>query len=252
MYNLIKSLYRLLPEKAREMLRPCIPKLLPIISKKERMRLRWLRTEYTPFHKGQRNELLLSVVRFCNANRPVDGYYFEFGCYSGTTMSMAWHHSQHLFDWTYVGFDSFEGLPEIGEIDRQEIWQKGKLATGEREFVDMILATGMPNDRLKTVRGFYDQSLNESLQKEFLPTRAAVVYIDCDLYESTVPVLKFIVPFLQKGTVVVFDDWNCFHADPERGERRAWREFLAVQPDLQFEEFVRTAEARAFICVKNQ
>lgn len=85
-----------------------------------------------------------------------------------------------------------------------------------------------------------------------MPTRAAFINIDRGFYELAVSVLNFIVSSLQKGTVVVFDDWNCFHADSERGERRAWRGFLAAQPDLQFEKFVRTAEGCAFICVKPQ
>ncbi|NQU55895.1 MAG: hypothetical protein HQ513_01590 [Rhodospirillales bacterium] len=247
MYNLVKSLYRLLPEKVKEILRPCIPKLLPIISKKERTRLRWIRAIYTPFHRGQRNELLLSAVRFCNANRPVEGYYFEFGCYSGTTMSMAWHHSQHLFDWTYVGFDSFEGLPEIGDQDDQQIWEEGKLAIGEAEFRKIVTGHGMPNDRLLTVKGFYDKTLNAELVKKLSCKKAAAIYIDCDLYSSVVPILSFIKEFLQIGTIIIFDDWFCFHGDPIRGERRAWQEFRERNPKLRFVEFVKTCEANSFI-----
>ena len=37
--------------------------------------------------------------------------------------------------------------------------------------------------------------------------KAAVVYIDCDLYESTRPVLRFMSHFLQNGTIVCFDDY---------------------------------------------
>ena len=80
-----------------------------------------------------------------------------------------------------------------------------------------------------------------------LPRKAAVIYVDCDLYESTVPVLKFIKPFLQRGTIIVFDDWNCFHGDPDRGERRAFKEFMDKELRLKFEEFVHTNEAKSFI-----
>ena len=80
-------------------------------------------------------------------------------------------------------------------------------------------------------------------------SKAAVIYVDCDLYKSTVPVLKFIVPFLQRGTIIVFDDWNCFYGDPELGERKAWSEFLSANPHLKFEEFIETNEAKAFICL---
>jgi predicted O-methyltransferase YrrM len=90
-------------------------------------------------------------------------------------------------------------------------------------------------------------SLTQELKQRLLPRKAAVVYIDCDLYLSTVPVLRFIEDFLQPGTVIVFDDWNCFLADPNRGERRAWREFRAASPELQFEPFVSKGMQASFI-----
>jgi hypothetical protein len=52
---------------------------------------------------------------------------------------------------------------------------------------------------------------------------------------------------LQKGTVVVFDDWFCFHGDPARGQRRAFSEFCLQHPFLRFEPFVQTNEIQSFI-----
>ena len=112
-----------------------------------------------------------------------------------------------------------------------------------------LLRPACRRERLRTVRGFYDRSLTPELAARLRPKKAAVVYIDCDLYESTVPVLAFVREFLQPGTVIVFDDWNCFLGDPERGERRAWAEFTARYPELRFVPFMSTAEAQSFICV---
>jgi hypothetical protein len=163
-------------------------------------------------------------------------------------MRLAWTHFQHLFNWDFVAFDSFEGLPDIEDIDKQAIWEKGKLETREEDFVRIVTNAGMPRNRLTTVKGFYDQSLTQELQQQLLPKKAAVIYVDCDLYKSTIPVLRFITPFLQIGTIIVFDDWNCFYGDPNRGERRAWREFCDANPGLKFVEFVGTNEALSFIC----
>jgi hypothetical protein len=107
----------------------------------------------------------------------------------------------------------------------------------------------MTSERLVTVKGFYERSLTPALRDRLLPQKAAVIYIDCDLYASAAVVLDFIVPFLQEGTVIVFDDWNCYYANPDRGERRAWREFLEAHPDLRFEPFVSTNEAASFVHV---
>ena len=69
--------------------------------------------------------------------------------------------------------------------------------------------------------------------------KAALVMIDCDLYQSTVPVLGFLADLLQDGTVVLFDDWFCFGESEDNGEPRAFREFLAEHPEWSAEPFVR-------------
>lgn len=210
---------------------------------------RWLETDYTAFGIANMRCIFLSIARFAHINRPIDGYYMEFGSHEGRTMRLAWQHFQHLFKWDFIAFDSFEGLPEIEPIDRQEIWRKGKLETTEDDFVRLVTDAGMPRARLRTVKGFFQDTLTPALQAELLPRKAAVIYVDCDLYKSTIPVLAFIKPFLQVGTIIVFDDWNCFCGDDERGERRAWREFREANPELRFTPFVSTNEAQSFIHV---
>lgn len=192
---------------------------------------------------------MMSIARYAHINRPIEGYYFEFGSHEANTMRLAYDAFHHLFDWDYVAFDSFEGLPEIGDVDAHPVWRRGMNATSESEFRRICLAHGIPSHKLHTVAGFYDDTLDDRTKRRFLPRKAAVVYVDCDLYESTVPVLDFVEDFLQRGTIVVFDDWNCFHGDPGRGERRAWSEFRARTSHIGFEPFVATGEAQSFICL---
>jgi O-methyltransferase len=207
----------------------------------------WMEREYHPFRERVRRDLFFAIAVFCYQNRPLDGYYMEFGCHGARTLRHAYDAFHALFDWRFLAFDSFEGLPEIPEIDRQAIWRPGALSTAEEELIRRVVEHGMPRERLTTVKGFYDRSLTPGLKARLLPTRAAVVYVDCDLYSSTVPVLEFVRDFLQPGTVLVFDDWFCFHGDPDRGERRAFREFRERHPALRFQDFVQTHEAKAFI-----
>jgi O-methyltransferase len=207
----------------------------------------WMEREYHPFRERVRRDLFLSIAVFCYQNRPLDGWYMEFGCHNARTMRHAFDAFHALFDWRYAAFDSFAGLPEIPEIDRRPIWRPGALCTSEEEFIRLVVEHGMPREKLLTVKGFYDRSLTPELKERLLPARAAVIYVDCDLYSSTVPVLEFVRDFLQPGTVLVFDDWFCFRGDPDRGERRAFREFRERYPRLRFQDFVQTHEAKAFI-----
>lgn len=212
-----------------------------------RTKLRWIGRAYMPHIRQQRFDIMLDIARYATANRPIDGYYMEFGSFEANTMRLAWNCFRHLFNWHYISFDSFEGLPEISPIDQQVIWEKGKLKMTERDFTRLCKQAGMPADRLTTIKGFYEHSLTDDLKQRLLPRKAAVVYIDCDLYHSTVPVLAFVKDFLQPGTIIVFDDWNCFYGDPDRGERRAWREFCLANPELRFEPFVQTGMQMSFI-----
>jgi hypothetical protein len=60
--------------------------------------------------------------------------------------------------------------------------------------------------------------------------KAAVVLVDCDLYASAVPVLEFVAPLLQTGTILIFDEyWNL---GEDAGERRAHREFSERHPEI--------------------
>ena len=66
---------------------------------------------------------------------------------------------------------------------------------------------------------------------------AVIVNIDCDLYSSTVDALDMIKSKLQQGTIIMMDDWNCFSSDRSKGERRALREFLEKNSDVELEKY---------------
>lgn len=216
------------------------------------MKEQWLAEHYTPFDQSARERFYLAATNFLfsNYSEPLaNGYYLEFGCHKARTMRFAWKHTQYNFAFTYVGFDSFEGLPEPDPLDRQADWKKGSFAVTEEDFIATVRSAGMPADRLRTVKGFYDKTLTPETASKFLPRKATIIYVDCDLYKSTVPVLNFIVPFLQPGTIVAFDDWNCYLANPDKGQRRAWREFRERNPALRFESFYNTHMMASFVAI---
>ena len=213
---------------------------------------RWNALVYWKHGQKNRQKLFLDIARFLNINRPINGYYFEFGCNEANTFRMAYNTFKNLFDFEYVAFDSFEGLPEIEQKDKMEIFYKGKLAFDVNRFKSLVLKEGISEKKLKIVKGFYSDTLNPDLVKKLSPKKAALIYVDCDLYTSTVDVLNFIKYFLQPGTVIVFDDWNCFYGDSNRGQKKAFSEFLQKNKNLQFEEFLNDAESRSYIFTKHK
>jgi hypothetical protein len=65
--------------------------------------------------------------------------------------------------------------------------------------------------------------------------------VDCDLYESTVAVLDFITDYLQDGSILIFDAWFCFRANPNRGEHRAFQEWLKKNPQITARQYQKYA-----------
>ena len=60
--------------------------------------------------------------------------------------------------------------------------------------------------------------------------------------------MDFITDYIQDGTVLIFDDWFCFRGNPNRGEQRAFREWLKRNPSIKVSEFHKYgAEGNSFI-----
>ncbi|MFO1207026.1 MAG: TylF/MycF/NovP-related O-methyltransferase [Burkholderiales bacterium] len=187
----------------------------------------------------------------------VDGDYLEFGVFRGESFSAAFKAIERnrrvvgsavprtpAFErWfarspRYFAFDSFAGLPE-GHAARHADYAAGAYACPEPQFLSNIAADGVDLSRVTTVAGMYDQSLVPELKPRIGLTQAAMVFIDCDLYESTVPVLEFITDLLGQGTIIVFHDWFRFKGSPMHGEQRACAEWLRRNPQLELIEYWR-------------
>jgi hypothetical protein len=166
---------------------------------------------------------------FLTDNRVI-GDYYEFGCHRCRTFRMALTEARrhNLADAKFYAFDSFEGLPEPTSDTSVEIWKRGALTTTESDFMSMVKAQGHYVESVRTVKGYYDESLTLPLQKEIIETgrKSMLINIDCDLYESAVPVFNFIEPLLQEGTVIYIDDlFAGYKGSPNKGVARAFLEF---------------------------
>lgn len=153
----------------------------------------------------------------------IKGDYFEFGVYRGKSfvmaMKIAESKSMQMMD--FYAFDSFEGLPN----DEGEVFFKSEFKNPLLKFNTLIVKAGCDIKKVNIIPGFYNESLKKTLPNI---KGAAIVHIDCDLYESTKDVLDFIGPFLIEGSIIIFDDWYSFsnRLDAESfGEKKAFNEW---------------------------
>jgi hypothetical protein len=134
--------------------------------------------------------------------------YLEFGVHEGQSMRYFAERLGHA-DTRLHGFDSFEGLPEDWD-DRNP---KGTFSTGGQ-------APAIDDPRVTFHVGWFDDTLpGFSLDRR----GPLLVNVDCDLYRSTVTVLDAVIPLLQPGDRLYFDEF----ADLEH-ELKAFRECLST------------------------
>lgn len=171
----------------------------------------------------------------------VAGNYYEFGLFRGYTFWYAQRSALRigLRDMQFYGFDSFCGLPAIEGVDAESgEFRKGDYSATLAQVKRNLDNHGVNWAKTHLVQGFFDTSLARFDEGLDAADQVAVALIDCDLYSSTIPVLEFLSKRLQDGSILMFDDWNCFNASDDMGERRAFREFLAAHPEWTAESFV--------------
>lgn len=180
----------------------------------------------------------------------LEGDYLEFGVFRGYTLWYAQQVMNRLGNRSmrFFGFDSFEGFPEVKGIDDYKgDYARGQFTVGLGRVQEMLSAHGIDWQRTVLVPGFFDKTLTEETKRQHALRAAAVILFDCVLYESTRIAWPFVRGLLQDGSILVFDDWNAFDGRADRGERRAFGEFLEAHPEWRAESaFDYGAYGKAF------
>lgn len=124
-------------------------------------------------------------------NNPVT--YLEFGVATGVSFRWWAERNKHP-DSRFHGFDTFSGLPED--------W--GPYKAGDMSSNNQV--PDIADSRVKFYTGLFQQTLPDFL-KNFDNSRRKLIHMDADLYSSTLFVLTSLAPFLNKGDVIMFDEY---------------------------------------------
>jgi len=207
------------------------------------------------------------------ASGRLEGDYLEFGVFEGRTMTSAYKAIELGFAeaeaklagtpvdkaglrdiWSrmrFYGFDSFAGLPPSRGCDATGDFKPGDFACSQSRARRNIAGHGVPEARFQLVEGWYGDTLKPATAEALKLRKAALIHIDCDLYESTKEALAFCKPLLIDGAILVFNDWYCFKGNPDLGEQRAFREFCAEMRDWNAIEYQKNgAFANSFILTR--
>lgn len=149
---------------------------------------------YTPSREyGKRFRLYQFVSETTGLGKiPFD--YFEFGVAEGHSFRW-WVDNSKNSECRFFGFDTFEGLPED--------W-------GTFSKSDMSADIPVINDmRVKFCKGLFQDSFPEFLKTYSSPEeKMKVIHLDADLFSSTLFALTSMAPYLRKGDILLFDEFN--------------------------------------------
>jgi O-methyltransferase len=167
------------------------------------------------------------------------GDYLEFGVYVGTSL-LCMHRASRavgLPSLRLFGFDSFQGLPEETAEEPELRFKPGWFRAGYGVVREHLTRSGIDWDRTVLVPGWYEDTLRPDLAEQLGIEKAGIIMIDCDIYSSARTALSFCAPLIRDRAVIFFDDWPGDGSEARGlGERRAFEELLADDPDLAAEE----------------
>jgi hypothetical protein len=145
----------------------------------------------------------------------------ECGVYQGETSYLIckanWYNKKYR-RWHYM-FDSFEGISEPHTFDGA-YWIKGDLSA-EGDSVAKRKLSEFNN--IKFFKGWIPDRFHEIENKRF-----AFAHIDVDLYEPTRDSIAFFYPRVEKGGIIICDDYG-FKTCP--GATKAINDFLVDKPE---------------------
>jgi len=135
------------------------------------------------------------------------GVCLEFGVFEGYSIN---YFSSHLHQLEFHGFDSFEGL--------KEDWLGHQLQKG---FFNLNGKIPSINKNVILHKGWFEDTLQPFIDNN--KSTISFIHVDSDTYESAKFVLEKLLPYLEKQTLVLFDDYLSY-PNWTNGEHKALNE----------------------------
>ncbi len=196
--------------------------------------------------------LAIKKALYITAHDKTFGSYIEFGVFTGSSFNFAMKANKSIdkifgkSNSDFIGFDSFQGFGEIKDEDSHPRFKDDTFSVNEKKILNNIKKNSK-NQKHQIIKGFYIDTLKKK-PDDYGIKKARVIMIDCDLKEPTILALNFAREVLQKGTIILFDDYIFYKGDEKKGEYAAFKEFKINNPNIKFRKaFEYGYGSKAFI-----
>jgi hypothetical protein len=135
--------------------------------------------------------------------------FLEFGTYKGYSIN---YFSSRIKSVNFFGFDSFEGL--------REDWIGWNLPKGSFNLNGQLPKV---HNNVSLIKGWFHETVPSFLKSH--DGKIKFLHVDCDTYQSAKQIFELVGERLEKGTLIVFDEYIGY-SGWQIGEFKAFNEYL--------------------------
>ena len=177
----------------------------------------------------------LQIKEIIDRIKNVKGDIIEFGVWKGNTSLLI----KKILDIYKIKkklylFDHFKGLKHFEKSDKfnKKFHKYGKYKGNKKFIKDLINFFKFKNISI------VDMNAMELSKKTFNKKKFSLAIVDVDLYQPTKKILEAINPYMQKNSLIVFDEGN---DKSWPGENKALNEFLKINKNNYLKEYIKFA-----------
>jgi len=172
--------------------------------------------------------MAIKKVHYLSAIEDIEGDYIEFGVYTGSSFCHSIRCVKKLakinssiISTSFYGFDSFQGFGKLSESEKHSFYTDINFETEYKKTFKRVNRI-LPSNRFELVDGFFEETLKSNPKSNL----AKIVFIDSDTYSSARLALNYLRPTIQKGTIIILDDYFSYKGLKTKGVCGAFQKFI--------------------------
>ncbi len=162
----------------------------------------------------------------------IKGNYIEFGVYKGKSLIHSYKTYKKIFKETpninikFFGLDSFEGFP----VENHDFYSSSNFAVSSEKVINNF----KKYEQIEIIEGYFNEVLDSN--ENLIDNQFSFVFIDCDIYESSLDIFKYIKGKIANGGFIMIDDFTSIDKNGN-SIQKAFNQYFSINKDVILFDF---------------